>query len=738
MAKITFSISQTLKSLLRSPNAILAEKSLVFLCLIPLLLSATETEKVIADSVSSLYRDLSTVKVVNDEIQDHLPFNYNHTLMGGYLNMPSARMAPSGTMAVGFASATPFHIYSLNFQMFSHLEMSGNYRIVKGRPDSNFGHEGFGDHADRQANVKLRLLKANENDPFLPSFAIGFDDFHGSGLFNSFYVVSTKQILDLNLELTLGWGKRFIDGFFGGAIWTPFRKTNYPLLKNLSLIAEWDPSKYREHTLKEEDGLSVKSRLNVGLAANFSDIFQVHVSSFRGNKLAASAALSYGLGESKGFFPKTKNPSYYDSPVNYEPLGIHRAKKEFAAELAHVFSEQGFNLSRVYLMYTKEDARELWIKVINLQYRKEEVVRTRVQNILASLVPSDVDATVVTIESDGIAAQSYRFSTADLRKYAHGTIPEVELAALSPMQEASSVPGLDESLLLYRRRKDSWTFTLRPRLITFFGSVKGKFKYTLGFVGGPEGYLFDNFYYRLQAAYNINSSASDLSAMDRLNPSQLPQVRSDTVKYFQSGSVSLEQFYLQKGWNCSKGSFFRLSTGYFEPAYGGLSAEYLFYPVQSNWAIGLEAAGVLKRDYRGLGFTTHTTKFDGFTPKEVHYIGYQYFLDLYYIFNPLQLELKASLGQFLARDRGVRFELTREYSSGMRFSLWYTFTTANDLVNGKNYNDKGIAFFIPFDFFLKKSSRTMLGYAMSEWLRDTGARAATGKRLFRTLRDERL
>lgn len=44
---------------------------------------------------------------------------------------------------------------------------------------------------------------------------------------------------------------------------------------------------------------------------------------------------------------------------------------------------------------------------------------------------------------------------------------------------------------------------------------------------------------------------------------------------------------------------------------------------------------------------------------------------------------------------------------------------------------------IPFDFFLKKSSRTYIPYALSVWLRDTGARAATGKRLYKTLHDER-
>jgi len=58
-------------------------------------------------------------------------------------------------------------------------------------------------------------------------------------------------------------------------------------------------------------------------------------------------------------------------------------------------------------------------------------------------------------------------------------------------------------------------------------------------------------------------------------------------------------------------------------------------------------------------------------------------------------------------------------------------------VNWSRYRDKGIAFVIPLDFFLKKSSRTFVPYALSVWLRDTGARASTGKRLYPTLHEER-
>ena len=200
----------------------------------------------------------------------------------------------------------------------------------------------------------------------------------------------------------------------------------------------------------------------------------------------------------------------------------------------------------------------------------------------------------------------------------------------------------------------------------------------------------------------------------------------------------MEQAFLQKGFNLGKGWFWRLATGYFEPAYAGVATEFLLSPVHKNWAIGLEGATVLKRNYSGLGFQHKIRKLNGFTPEYVPFVGYQYFLDLYYDFNPLQMDIKVSIGKFLARDKGVRFEVTRYYPSGMRFSLWYTLTNANDFVNRQKYHDKGIAFQMPLDIFLKKSSRSMIGYAMSSWLRDIGARAATGIPLYSTVHWERI
>ena len=68
--------------------------------------------------------------------------------------------------------------------------------------------------------------------------AVGAEDFLGTKRFNAQYIVATKQFFDWNLECTLGWGKGRIKGFFGGAVWTPFREQKLPFLKDLSFLLD--------------------------------------------------------------------------------------------------------------------------------------------------------------------------------------------------------------------------------------------------------------------------------------------------------------------------------------------------------------------------------------------------------------------------------------------------------------------------------------------------------------------
>jgi hypothetical protein len=685
-----------------------------------------------ADEQGSLFRDLELVEEIDRHLKDELPFLQNSSMMGGYFNMPSARMPKEGAVGIGFARVHPYNNYGISFQYFDRIELSLNYRVFTGITEQNFGHHGFGDDAERIGNAKLVFNLPSDGLGHFPQFAVGLDDFIGTKRFNSQYIVATKTWNAANIEATLGYGKKRMRGFFGGIAWTPWRQTKVFFLKDISLIADYDGYDYKKHPHEHPHGRKVSSRINAGVSYVLGDTLQLSVNSHRGEEISAMGMLRYPLGSSKGFIPKTRQPLLYRSPIDTEPLGVVRPDSDFINELGYSLGQQGLDLYRAYMT---QDG-ELWIKIINNMYREEPIVRDRIQRVLAAITPSNVRRVTVMIEADGVLSQGYHFRTEDLYRYREGSITGFEMAALSPLSNSSYRPKGSEPL--YKRKKEVWLFTFRPRIQTFFGSSTGKIKYNLSLIATPEGYFLDNIYYQAQVGYSIKSSMQHLGDYDRLNPSQLPNVRTDSVRYFQTNTLSLEMAYLQKSWHIGRGWFYRLAGGYFEPAYGGGATELLYYGAHSDWAVGVEEATVWKRRYTGLRYTNKIRILKGHRATHENYLGVQYFLNLYYTLKPWNLDCKITAGQFLAKDRGVRFEINRWFQSGLQVSLWYTITNGHDHVNHHIYYDKGFAFYLPIDFFLRQSSRTYIGYAMSAWLRDIGAIADSGKPLYNTVRLERL
>ncbi len=686
--------------------------------------------QIFSESLEDLFLGLKKEHDSATKEKTPLPLTYNTSLMTGYLNMPSARCHEVGTSAIGYAYFPPYQNYGLNFQIFGALEAALNYRVFTGKAEENFGKYGFGDDADRTANLKLFFDFENLVSSYLPNLAAGVDDFYGSKRFFSPYVVMTKTFQKQGFELSLGYGLGRVKGLFGALAYSPFFKSTIKSLSGLTFLLEYDATDYAHHHDEHPSGREVNSPFNIGLNIGLLNFLDFKIFTLRGKTLALQGDLHYNFGKTTGLFPKYQDPKEYEFPKNFEEIGQLREKKEVAFEISNALLKQGFYVTHVYLKTNESGGNVLHINLINLRYWRNREVKARIVSVLKNLIPDNVDSIDVTIQESSIPVETYVFSKALLKELDENKIEGEAFDEKTPALEAFKNPDIYEGTLLFYRKKTVASWLVRPRLLSFFGSTTGKYKYALSLIGGPQGYIFDTLYYKILLSYNIKSSIQNLSDIDYYDPSQLPCVRSDSVRYFQSNTVQLEQAYLQQGVNLGKGFYFRAAGGYFEPAYGGLAVEGLYYPVGSNFAIGLEAATVLKRNYTGLGFTTKIRKLNGKTPEYEPFVGVQYFLDYYYNFKPIQVEFKLSIGQFLAKDKGARFELARYYPSGLRVGIWTTVTNANDQVHGKVYYDKGISFRMPLDIFLTKSSRNSIGYGLALWLRDQGAKAMTGKELY--------
>ncbi|MBJ7449011.1 MAG: YjbH domain-containing protein [Parachlamydiales bacterium] len=683
-----------------------------------------------------LVRDLCIIEYWNKKLNDRLPVYYNTSGYVGYYNMPSARMAKDGTFAFGFNWVPPYINWTIDFQLLDRFEVSGAYRIFRGVQDANLSPLGFGDYADKGINAKVCLLKPEDTGYTLPGISIGADDFLGSQMFASRYVVFTKVYPDANLEWSLGWCWGRMRHLFGAFAWTPWRQCSNSWINGLTLCAEYDNTDYEDPNIEPHPkGRIVHSRINAGLKYHFLRYLDLSVSSLRGVTTASSLAFTYPIGSSKGLIAKVDDPLYHKRPVNREPISQNRPELDLCNDIAYALKEQGFTLLEASIEFDEESQRIIRLKVSNDQWRYERILHKRLSWVLATLIPTNVDKIVVDLICQGLPCQEYKFRREDLIAFSKGCIGSMELDVLSAMSEVTCNPCSQE---LFSSKQKLINWGINPRIRTFFGSAKGKFKYSVGTSLDAHGFVFGDIFYKFQVGYTVFSSMSDVSDMDKLNPSQILNVHSDWINYHRPYHFTFEHAYMQKAWNLTKGFFGRLGGGFFESAYAGSVAEVLYYPVNSPWAFGAEYALLKKRSYSGFGFQNTIRILDGYTPTYVPY-NYlsQYFFDIYYDFSLCNVELKLSIGQFLARDKGARIEMTRYFKNGLRILVWYTLTNGHDYVNGSVYYDKGIGFSVPLDFFMKKSSTKRLGYSMSAWLRDVGFRSGTGNRLFQIVNEER-
>jgi hypothetical protein len=116
----------------------------------------------------------------------------------GLLDMRTARFLPDGTVSISGVIKNPDDRIAATFQALPWLETTFRWA-------HDYGIETIkGQGSDRSFDVKFRLWQES-ND--LPQFAIGLQDFIGSGIYSGEYAVASKAWGDLDFTLGMGWGR---------------------------------------------------------------------------------------------------------------------------------------------------------------------------------------------------------------------------------------------------------------------------------------------------------------------------------------------------------------------------------------------------------------------------------------------------------------------------------------------------------------------------------------------------
>ena len=207
----------------------------------------------------------------------------------GLIEMPSARMAPDGTIATGASFFRHNQHYNIVFQVLPWLEGSFRYS----------GLQGFDPHYpvyyDRSFALKARLW---DETSIVPAVSVGINDIVGTGIYSGEYLVASKQFGSIDATLGIGWGRMATTdlfknpltylsssfakrtptqdfspgsanfssffhgpyaGLFGGLVWhTP--------LDGLSLIGEYSSDRYISETFSKD--LEPRGQVNIGASYN--------------------------------------------------------------------------------------------------------------------------------------------------------------------------------------------------------------------------------------------------------------------------------------------------------------------------------------------------------------------------------------------------------------------------------------------------------------------------------------
>ncbi len=211
----------------------------------------------------------------------------------------------------------------------------------------------------------------------------------------------------------------------------------------------------------------------------------------------------------------------------------------------------------------------------------------------------------------------------------------------------------------------------------------------------------------------------------RRSDSALPHVRSDVTRYIQEGRRGITRLQANYMWNAAPDVFARVTGGYLEEMFGGVSGEILYRPRKRRWAVGLDLHRVRQRKFNQLfGFRDYTVT--------TGHLNVHYDMPFHgYLAN-------ISVGRYLARDWGATFELIRRFNSGIDIGGFFTLTDVPFEEFGEGSFDKGIFISIPLDIFFTRHTRRRGNYVIRPLTRDGGQRVASARKLYEATNDSRL
>lgn len=660
--------------------------------------------------------------------------------MPGLIDMPSALAPPDAQVSTTIGGFDNQQRTTFSFQITPRL--TGAFRYSR---FDEFTGPGTDDTFDRSFDIQYQLWDEGE---VRPAVAIGLRDFLGTGLYTSEYIVATKT-LSPQVRVTggIGWGRLGTEGGFSnplgvfaeefetrpaldvGSGGTPaydqffrgdaalFAGAEWRVRDDVTLIAEYSSDAYVAET--DKGVVDVKSPLNFGVRYSPRPGYDLGLYYLYGSEIGASATIYFNPQDRPA-------PSGFDGaplPVAVRAQDARQAQswdraaqppEALGSVIVQALALDGFEVSEVEL-----GDRFARVRYRNTSYRAEAQGIGRVSRALTQILPPSIETFVLEPMQRGIPLSAVTIRRSDLEVLENAPDNAWRMLARAGIDEVGDPSRADDALQI--EQPFQWGISPYLELSLFDGDEP---------VRGDAG-LEASFRYTVQPNLVLNGAIRQRLAGNRadgvISPSDLQPVRRNGALYGADGGVVLENLYLTHYGRPGQNLYSRVSAGYLERMFGGVSGEVLWKPVDSRLALGAELNYVVQRDY-DMGFGAQDFAdigtYDVVTGHASAYYDFQ---------NGFHGQV--DVGRYLAGDWGATFTLTREFENGWELGAYATFTDVPFEEFGEGSFDKGIIVTIPTDWVLGQPTRSDTSANIASLSRDGGARLSVDGRLYDVVRD---
>ena len=665
----------------------------------------------------------------------------------GMMDMPTAEAMPDADLAVTASHFGGSLRTTLSFQITPRLTGTFRYNRIGG-----LGAAGAAGGAlfDRSFDLHYRLV---DEGRYHPGIAIGLRDLAGTGIYSSEYVVATKHFSPrFRASAGIGWGRLAGRGSFSNPLGVLSSKFNtrppiaagaggtfstnqwfrgpaslfggieYQATNKLTLTAEYSPDLYTQEI--GAGNFVQKSPFNFGLKYAYRPNVTLGAYYMYGSELGLTLSYAFnpknppnGSGADPAPTPVNLRPSRRIDPASW---GIEWASDPASAPILRDNVKLALAADGLELTALKTSPRAVTVHFNNPTFGQTAQALGRAARALTRALPNSVETFTLVPLANGVPTTATVIQRSDMEELEYApdgawqsfVRADTEDAAAYALNKSDLAPGLYP--------KFNWGLgpylepqlfdPNNPLLIDFGAKLTARYEPTPGLVFSGE--------IRQRLAGNLNQSR----LVQPYPPGAPPVVRSDNFQYNQFGNLTIQRLTAEYFFRPGKNLYGRVSAGYLERMYGGVSAEVLWKEPGRRLALGVEVNYVKKRNYdQRFGFQNYSVL-----------TGHA---SAYYDFgNGFHGQL--DVGRYLAGDVGATISLDREFDNGWKVGAFATKTNVSAAAFGEGSFDKGIRMTIPTSWTTGRPSRKARESTLRPVQRDGGARLDVQNRLYEAVRGD--